>query len=576
MFKHTSPEALPAMQAQGNHIKLTTHGDFARGAMLNLSFADRLGDGAVRLKKEGEGVFLTPVIQTEKPFNDLVASWNTETPLGTEVEILGRVYLPEYDGWTDRENRTYDGWTDWITWGAWSTHIARACPECEDSHPRKDSEERNGWAFAYSKSGYGDSSLNVRGSFTASAFQLKAVLRAKEGCDGLPSLRLLAATWKNTNSETWQDECSYPEEPVQAAESVLLNTPAISQMVRDPAFAHVICSATCATMLMDGQGADLLPEDVTLLNYDYGFGGNGNWSFTCAAAGAYGYESYVSYSSFSALRQELTKGFGVALSVKYSNKEDDDQPYLENAPCHTNGHLITIVGYYYSKQLEEYVYCANDPAADSDGAVAHREYRQSQLDKCWYRRAAYFIHKKEAGAGLFVRDYVSAVLMPVKEQPGVWALVADDSLLQIPADFQENKRASFGQHGTICYYAEDELTDIPDTCRRVTANHVFRYDGIGITPEGYLTFEEETLEKLLAAGKRVRLLVLDNCDTVYTASVTTQEQFDPAQLAAAEDEDAHRQEVVRKARRTLAITGGVLAAAAAAFGVCQLLRRRKK
>lgn len=576
MFKHTSPEALPAMQAQGNHIKLTTHGDFARGAMLNLTFADRLGDGAVRLKKEGEGVFLTPVIQTEKPFNDLVASWNTETPLGTEVEILGRVYLPEYDGWTDRENRTYDGWTDWITWGAWSTHIARACPECEDSHPRKDSEERNGWAFAYSKPGYGDSSLNVRGSFTASAFQLKAVLRAKEGCDGLPSLRLLAATWKNTNSETWQDECSYPEEPVQAAESVLLNTPAISQMVRDPAFAHVICSATCATMLMDGQGADLLPEDVTLLNYDYGFGGNGNWSFTCAAAGAYGYESYVSYSSFSALRQELTKGFGVALSVKYSNKEDDDQPYLENAPCHTNGHLITIVGYYYSKQLEEYVYCANDPAADSDGAVAHREYRQSQLDKCWYRRAAYFIHKKEAGAGLFVRDYISAVMMPVKEQPGVWALVADDSLLQIPADFQENKRASFGQHGTICYYAEDELTDIPDTCRRVTANHVFRYEGIGVTPEGYLTFEEEALEKLLAAGKRVRLLVLDNCDTVYTASVTTQEQFDPAQLSSGEDEDAYRQEVVRKARRTLAITGGVLAAAAAAFGVRQLLRRKKK
>ena len=576
MFKHTSPEALPAMQAQGNHIKLTTHGDFARGAMLNLTFADRLGDGAVRLKKEGEGVFLTPVIQTEKPFNDLVASWNTETPLGTEVEILGRVYLPEYDGWTDRENRTYDGWTDWITWGAWSTHIARACPECEDSHPRKDSEERNGWAFAYSKPGYGDSSLNVRGSFTASAFQLKAVLRAKEGCDGLPSLRLLAATWKNTNSETWQDECSYPEEPVQAAESVLLNTPAISQMVRDPAFAHVICSATCATMLMDGQGADLLPEDVTLLNYDHGFGGNGNWSFTCAAAGAYGYESYVSYSSFSALRQELTKGFGVALSVKYSNKEDDDQPYLENAPCHTNGHLITIVGYYYSKQLEEYVYCANDPAADSDGAVAHREYRQSQLDKCWYRRAAYFIHKKEAGAGLFVRDYISAVMMPVKEQPGVWALVADDSLLQIPADFQENKRASFGQHGTICYYAEDELTDIPDTCRRVTANHVFRYDGIGVTPEGYLTFEEEALEKLLAAGKRVRLLVLDNCDTVYTASVTTQEQFDPAQLSSGEDEDAYRQEVVRKARRTLAITGGVLAAAAAAFGVRQLLRRKKK
>ena len=57
MFKHTSPEALPAMQAQGNHNKLTTHVDFARGAMLNLSFADRLGDGAVRLKRRARASF---------------------------------------------------------------------------------------------------------------------------------------------------------------------------------------------------------------------------------------------------------------------------------------------------------------------------------------------------------------------------------------------------------------------------------------------------------------------------------------------------------------------------------------
>lgn len=575
MFKHTPAENLPALQAQGNHIKITTHADFAGGALLNLTYADRLGDGAVRLKKEGEGVFLTPVIHTEKPFNDLVASWNTETPLGTEAEVLGRVYIPEYDGWTDRENRTYDGWADWITWGAWSTHIARCCPKCEDSHPRKDSEENNGWAFANSFDGFGDSSLNVRGTFTATAFQLKVVLRAKEDCDGLPSLRLLAATWKNTNDENWQDDCTYPEEPVQAAESVLLDTPAISQVARDPDYAMVICSATSATMLMNGQGADLLPEDVTLLNYDYGFGGNGNWSFTCAAAGAYGFESYVSYSSFSALRQELSKGFGVVLSVKYSNKEDTDQPYLENSLCHTNGHLITIVGYYYNQQLGEYVYISNDPAGDYDSQTAHREYRQSQLDKCWYRRAAYFIHKKEAGAGLFVRDYVSAVMMPVKDQAGAWALVADDTLLQIPVDFQEGKRASFGQHGTICYYAEDELTEIPDTCRRVTANHVFRYQGIGITPEGYLTFEDQALEALLSAGKKVRLLVLDNCDTVYTASVNPQEQFDPNSIVS-EDPEVYRQEGMRKAKKTLAITGGVLAATAAAVGISHLLRRKKR
>lgn len=563
------------LPASGNHIKITTHKDFAAGEISGLSFADRLGDGALRLRKEGEGVFLTPVVTAEHPFNDLVASWNSETPAGTWIEVLGRVYLPEYDGWTAPDGAVCDGWTDWITWGKWSTHIPRACPACQDSHPRKDSEEQNGWAFAYSMPGFGDSSLNVRGTFTAEAFQLKAVLHADQNCAGLPALRLLAATWKNTNDPAWQDDCSYPEEHVTQAESVLLDTPAISQMRRDPDYAGVICSATCIAMQMNGMGADVLPEDVALLNYDHGFGGNGNWSFSCAAAGAFGYESYVSYSSFSALRQELTKGYAVTLSVKYSNKENDDQPYLENAPCHTNGHLITVAGYYFSKQRNEYVYCVNDPAAGSDAETAHREYCQSQLDKCWYRRAAYFVHRKEAGAGLFVRDYFSAVLMPVKDRADAWALVSEDSLLQIPADFLQGRRQTFGQHGTICYYAADERSPLPKTCRRVTANHVFRYEGIGVTDEGYLTFADEGVRAMLAGGKQVKLLVLDNCDTVYTAAATLSEIFDPADLMTEEEEQAERDRLRRSARIGMLAAGAVTAGVAAAIAIRKLFGRGK-
>lgn len=561
------------VSVEGNHVKLTVKEDFAAGQLFGLSHSDKMGDGALQMKKPGEAVYLSPVFKVDRPFNDLVASWNAETPAGSYVEIFGRVYLPDYDGWVDRDGAEYDGWTDWITWGKWSTHIARCCPECQDTHPRQDSEETNGWVFAYSKPGYGDSSLNVRGSYTATAFQLKAVFTAAADCRALPALRLLAATWKNTNDPDWQAYCSYPETVVEQAPSVLLDTPAISQMARDPDYAKVICSATCAAMLMNAQGADLLPEDVTLLNFDYGFGGNGNWSFTCAAAGAFGYESYVSYASFESLRQEMTKGYGVGLSVKYSNKEQDDLPYLDNAPCRTNGHLITLVGYYYSQELGEYVYCANDPAANSDAETAHREYRQSQLDKCWYRRAAYFIHKKEAGAGLYVRDYVSATLRPVKDQPGAWALTTEDSLLRIPVDFQEGKRASFGQHGTICYYADDELTPLPNTCKRVTANHAFRYSGITVTEEGYLTFEEDEMTQLLEQGKTVRLLVLDNCDTVYTATANSEVCFDPADLVTPEEEA--RQLRVAKAAKAGAIAAGALAAAAALFGLFKAARRKK-
>ena len=558
----------------GNHVKITTHEGFAAGQLFGLTFADKLGDGALRMKKSGEALYLSPVFETEEPFNDLVASWNTETPMGTWIEVFGRLYLPEYDGWADRDGNTYDGWTDWLSWGQWSTHIARNCPYGQDTHPRKDSEENDGWAYAYSFNGGGDSSLNTRGEFTASAFQLKVVFHAEADCQAMPSLRLLAATWKNTNDPDWQSKCTYPEEPIEAAPSVLLDTPAISQMARDPDYGRVICSATSITMLMNAQGADLLPEDVTLLNYDHGFGGNGNWSFTCAAAGAYGYESYVSYSSFEAIRQEITKGYGVGLSVKYSDKEGDTVPFMENVPQRVAGHLITIVGYYFSQELGEYVYCSNDPAGKTDGEVAHREYRESQLDKCWYRRAAYFLHKKEAGAGLYVRDYVSATLMPVKEQPGLWALTTEDSLLRIPVDFQEGKRKIFGQHGTICYYVEDELTAIPNTCKRVTANHVFRYSGISVTEEGYLSFENDEMSTLLAEGKAVKLLVLDICDTVYTAVATAQEVFDPADLVTPEEES--RQEKLQLVAKAGAIAAGAAAAVAVLAGVAHLLRKKKK
>ena len=164
--------------------------------------------------------------------------------------------------------------------------------------------------------------------------------------------------------------------------------------------------------------------------------------------------------------------------------------------------------------------------------------------------------------------------MPVKEQPGLWALTTDDSLLRIPADFLEGKRKLFGQHGTICYYAEDELTSIPNTCKRVTANHLFRYNGIGITEEGYLTFENDEMSLLLAEGKTVKLLVLDNCGTVYTATATAREVFDPADLMTPQEEA--RQEKLQLAAKAGAIVAGAAAVIAVTAGLARLFGKKKK
>ena len=121
---------------------------------------------------------------------------------------------------------------------------------------------------------------------------------------------------------------------------------------------------------------------------------------------------------------------------------------------------------------------------------------------------------------------------------------------------------------------EDELTAIPNTCKRVTANHVFRYKGVGVTEEGYLTFENDEMSTLLAEGKTVKLLVLDNCDTVYTATATVQEVFDPADLVTPEEEA--RQEKLQLAAKAGAIVAGAAAAVAVLAGFAHLFGKKRK
>lgn len=502
---------------EGNFVKITTAEDFSAGECTDLEPAS-VGDGALQLKAgASEGVYVSPIYQTF-PWNDLVASWNSDTPRGTSVEIYGRAYIPDYDGWPNG-GETYDGWTDWITWGEWSPFIERGCPQDADSHPSR-SGDKNGWAYAYSFGSAGDSSLNITDGLTATAFQLKAVVRADGTQTAQPVLRLVAATFKNTNDPDWWSACSLTEGTGEIPDSVLLDTPSIAQTIRDPDYGGVICSATSMSMLLDGQGADVLPEEVALTAFDYGYGGNGNWSFTCAGAGAFGYESYVHYASFEGVRQELAAGHAVAMSVKYSNTPEGKYPYLENAPTNTGGHLITIVGYFFSQELQEYVYYSNDPATGSDLKTAHREYRESQLSEAWYRRAAYFVHEKEAGAGDYAREYHQAELWPVEGQEDVYALIADGQVVQLPVDFMRDPRENFGAHGTLALIVPGEEAELLEGVRRVTANHDFYFNLFNPTEDGYLKFTGGLIPELLEQETPPTIFVIFNSGASYTATAS--------------------------------------------------------
>ena len=101
----------------GNHVKLTTADAFSSGQISGLILTETSDGAILRMESSGEAFYLSQIFETEKPFNDLVASWNAETPEGSYAEIFARVYLPEYDGWTDPAGIVCDGWSDWISWG---------------------------------------------------------------------------------------------------------------------------------------------------------------------------------------------------------------------------------------------------------------------------------------------------------------------------------------------------------------------------------------------------------------------------------------------------------------------------
>lgn len=495
---------------QGNFVKIASAEAFGRGRCEGLSPADT-GRGALMLDEgRSEGTFVSPVFRTE-PWNDLVASWNSDTPRGTSIEVFGRARLSGYEG-RSGGRAACDGWTDWITWGEWSPYIRRNCPDARDTHPRPDGRAGDR-AYGFSYSGWGDSSLNIAEGLLAEAFQLKAVLRADGTQQAQPALRLLAASFKNTDDPDWQQKRSLVGDRVREPASVLLETPAISQMRRDPSYADSICSATCMTMQLDFCGEELLPEELALMNYDYGFGGNGNWSFTTAAGGAFGHECFVHYTSFEGLRQELAKGWPVTLSVKYSDRPDGKYPYLQNAPTSTGGHLIVIVGYRYDGDLGEYVYYANDPAARSDRETARRQYRGTQLSEAWYRRAAYFVHGREEGAGRYGQERREALLWPVNGEAGTYDLISEDNeRLVIPFDFTSSPREDFGGHGSIFVVFEGEGggAGLPEDIKKVSANDPPHFDKVRVTGNGSLRFSEDVTAAASAGSRRPVVYVISN------------------------------------------------------------------
>lgn len=415
---------------------------FAAGTLENVECAD----GALRLKQHTDrcacsGVYTSDVLPAPA-FSALVASWNAATPRGTSTEVCVRV-------------RADGAWTQWFSYGRWSPFIRRASVTC--MHGEDDAA-------------YLDTDLlRVTAPGGADAFQLQVTLYTK-AAQVTPTVFLLAAAVRPLE---WRREVG---DPVQGR---CVPVPAYSQNIRDPRIGSVICSPTTITMLMNRWGEDLLPEEAAHANYDYTYAGNGNWSFTTALAGSYGYECYVGYADVAQLKREIKSGFACGVSVRYADTPEHADagslPLIEGTRGCTDGHLMVVRGFETDESGVEYVIC-NDSYAKDD-ADAQRRYTLDQFARAW-NGIAYFIHGKSNARAIAPPERVMGELRRT-EIAGEYTLFLRGDRHSVPTDFCMRNGACVG---TICYTIQDGLAHATTAHKRFYYTDVTQSGNILLDP----------------------------------------------------------------------------------------------
>ena len=355
------------LQVEPNNVfTLTTVADFSRGSLEKLAVTQEIG-GEVQLLEVNDtytnrGVFTSDIIHTA-PFSNLIASWNSDTPSGTVIGIEAQVLVNEQ-------------WSDWISWGTWSTNKERSSVNDDKST---------------NLAGIWTDTLYVKDGKKANAFRLRAILSSTE-LHRTPILRSVSATI-DLGSGAMR---LYPSDENSAAiENVerKLNVPAFSQYMRDPQIADSICSPTSATCVINYyldkyEQSRILPEESAYAVYDSVYDGFGNWSFGASYMGSFGLNSRVEFcESLYDLKREIYQGRPVVVSINYARNENSTDPKAANYPLlhgfpieTTRGHLITVTGFT-KINGNEYV-CVNDSAAASDSA-AKRKYLADEFDAAW-------------------------------------------------------------------------------------------------------------------------------------------------------------------------------------------------
>ena len=375
----------------------------------------------------------------------------------------------------------------WMRWGEWRSRAGGKSFEEGDDLCEVDT----------------DTLTMKEGAGTADAVQLGIVLSGDGAVS--PLCFGLGCTWRGAELP------AVPEQELRALpERISIDAPLYSQMIREPDMAHVMCSAVTAAVLLNRHGAGLLPEQVALTDYDVRYEGYGNWSFTMAAASAFGFETSILYAGLDRVKLELAAGRPVGMNVYYSASPDGKYPYLLNGAIdQTGGHLLTLTGCFEKDGAEWFI--SHDSAAVGDENCL-RFYRADQLAEC-----SCSILYLLGGRYPFTEPFPErsrACEAEIRED-GTALLSAEGKAILLPADLYDKRLTD--PAGGLLAIAEGEIPGMSEGCVPTEANRRFRYDA-RVAEDGSVRLPEDVLRGI-DRGVRYTLYAVRSDGTVLSSEL---------------------------------------------------------
>jgi hypothetical protein len=306
----------------------------------------------------GATVLLSPEINSQIAWNQLIVSWNADAPAGTSVKV-------------EASASSASTQTKFYTLAQWS--------------PDGTIFPRTSVRGQLDTDGTVDTDTLVLNQ-PATAVQLRITLDGTNGA--MPKLKYLGLSFANTKIPT------AVRSPNRAAWGKTIATPERSQHGYPNEKGW--CSPTSLSMVLS-RWAEVLrrPEmnltvpQVAASVYDRGFGGTGNWPFNAAFAGSFrGMKSYVTrLDDLSEVEDWIAAGIPVILSTRW----DWLQP---GRPPDRDGHLVVCIGF-----TENGDAVINDPATRLDrGESVRRIYQRANVIHAWTKshNAVYLVYPENS------------------------------------------------------------------------------------------------------------------------------------------------------------------------------------